>query len=139
MRNVSITRTMDPGFSVSKEDAIELMNMFEDRSSWTPVCDGGPAECEKRYRFEEGRIPGTIILQKWKDSDRIYATVVSDDTGTIIQANRFYITDVIPNSKDEKEITQIRLFSDGRMLSSVLVSEMEIEDKKEEAIPDEED
>ena len=89
-----------------------------------------------------------MILQKWKDSERIYVTLVNDDSGTILQANRFWITDIIPDVGEDGELTCIRLFADGRMLSSISVAERVIESEKgnhpfrlrrKEVITDEED
>lgn len=131
LRSISVTRTLESGFTLQRKDAITLVHMFEDRSGWSAVTDGGPVDCEKRINFVKARIAGVMILQKWKDSDRIYATVVNDDKGTILQANRFSITDVVPDVYNDTDFTNIRLFSDGRMLSSISVRENDLEEEEE--------
>ncbi len=121
LEKIRTTYSITPGTYISREDAKSLKHMFDDRSSWSSVNDNGPVECEKRLKVFDGRIPAIMILQKWKGSDKIFVTMVNDDEGTILQANRFCITDVIADDDDDSRFMNVRLYSEGRMLSNISV------------------
>lgn len=127
IESIRTTYALDMDMMIPQADADILLHMFDDRSSWTEITDGGPAECEKRLKIVDRRVPSVMILQKWRDSDKIHVTVVNDDTGTMITANRFSVTDVLPEGPDDG-FRYIRLFDDGRMLSQIWVSRQEVQE-----------
>lgn len=120
LESVRVTNVVDPRYRMRQKEAEVLSTMFSDRSGWAPLDDGGPVECEKRIRTVEGRIGSSFILQKWKDSERIYVTVTNNDSGSIILANRFSITEVATD-RDGDRIVAIRLFDGNRMLAQFSV------------------
>ena len=119
---IRLAYTLTPGMRFPRPYAVVLKHMFDDRSSWSPVDDGGPVECETRLRIVDDKATSVAILQKWKGSDRIYMTVTPDDVGTILQANRFWVTDVVADDKDDGKFTNLRLYADGTMISNVSVA-----------------
>jgi hypothetical protein len=124
---VRLTYTLTPGMHVSRDDALVLKHMFDDRSSWSAVEDGGPVECERKLWIFEEKVASVMILQKWKGSDRIYVTMAADDKGTILQANRFWITDVVADDPDDGTFMNVRLYADGAMLSNISVEKEAVE------------
>ena len=124
IESARVTYTVAGDLTIDPEDAKVMSHMFDDRSSWK-VCDnGGPVECEYKIRIIDGRIPSTVIMQKWKDSDPIHFTVVNDDTDSIILANRFSVHSV---SSDGERPSFLRLFDEKRMIMQIAVrSEEEV-------------
>ena len=120
---IRVTYTLESGLMLMREDALTIRHMFDDRSSWSPVDDGGPVELERRIHLVNGRIPACMIMQKWQGSDRIYVTMVNEDDGSIITANRFYVTDVVPDKESDDDFRHLRLYQDGRMLAQIWVME----------------
>ena len=115
-----------PDMFINREDGVVLKHMFDDRSSWAPVEDGGPVECEKKLFMEEERSKSVMILQKWKSSDKIHVTMVTDDNGTILQANRLCVSDVVADNADDSGFMNIRLYTEGRMVANLAVAEEEV-------------
>ena len=128
MDDMRVTYTLTPGMHIPREDAKVIKHMFDDRSSWSKVDDGGPVECEARLHMEEDKVTSVMIMQKWKDSDRIYFTICNNDDGTILQANRFYVTDAIADDTDDDRFMNVRLYADGAMLSNISVMSAEAEE-----------
>ncbi len=128
MDDMRVMYTLTPGMYIPREDAKAIKHMFDDRSSWSEVDDGGPVECEKRLRLAEDKVTAVMIMQKWKDSDRIYFTVSTNDDGTILQANRFSVTDAVADDADDDKFMNIRLYADGTMLSNISVMPAELEE-----------
>lgn len=126
MDDIRRTYAPAPDMAITRDGGIVLKHMFDDRSSWTPVEDGGPVECEKKLCMEEDRAKSVMILQKWKDSDKIHATMVVDDNGTILQANRFSISDVVADNDDDSGFKNLRLYADGRMVANLAIAETEV-------------
>lgn len=124
--DIRVTHTTTPGTYIERQDAKIIKHMFDDRSSWSPLDDGGPVECERKIRMADDKITSVMIMQKWRGSDRIYITVVTDDDGTILQANRFSVTDVLADDADDERFMNVRLFSDGTMLSNLSVKPSEV-------------
>ena len=127
IESASITYSVASDLRLTRDDALVLRHMFDDRSSWHPIEDGGPVESETRLHIIDGRIPSCVILQKWKASDRIFITVVNDDAESIILANRYPVTRLIADGDDD-DLTCIRLFDESRMILQVGVSPKETEE-----------
>ena len=53
----------DPRTSIPRETALVLAKVFEDRSDWHPVDDGGPAECEYRFVIENKGKGSEVLMQ----------------------------------------------------------------------------
>lgn len=122
VESVTSTNMLLKGYAIDRADALVIRHAFDDRSSWSPVSDGGPVEAEKRIRISDGRIKSNMILQKWYGSDKIYVTMVNDDSGTIMLGNRFSVTQIVPETDDDGSFSNIRLFDGGRMLMQIAVS-----------------
>ena len=124
IQSASVTYSVAGDLLLTRKDAMVLRDMFVDRSSWHPVEDGGPVESEIRLHTINGRIPSCMILQKWKDSDKIHVTVVNDDSESVILANRYSVSRVVADDG----LTNIRLFDDSRMLMQFGVEPIDPED-----------
>ena len=133
VESVTSSNMILKGFVLKRDDALVIKHLFDDRSTWQPISDGGPVEAEKRIRLVEGRIQSNMILQKWHGSDRIYVTVVNDDDGTILLGNRFSVTSVVPDVEGDNEFSNLRLFDDKKMLMQMAVEAFDPNAAKEAA------
>ena len=125
--NIRLSYSLTPGTQISREDARIMKHMFDDRASWTPVDDGGPVECEKRIRLVDEKVSTVMIMQKWKGSDKIHITISTSNDGTILQANRFYVTEVSADDADDEKFMNLRIYSDGAMISNFsVIAPMEV-------------
>lgn len=122
VESVTSTNMLLKGYVIDRVDALVIRHALDDRSSWNPVSDGGPVEAEKRIRISDGRIKSNMILQKWCGSDKIYVTMVNDDSGTIMLGNRFSLTQIVPDTDDDNSFSNIRLFNGDSMLMQLAVS-----------------
>lgn len=92
---IRCTYCTDPDSCIAQADARVLSKAFSDRSSWTPLTDGGPAECEYSFSIRNGEETSHVLLQKWVDSERIHVTVTDHPGGALITAYRFSVDDVV--------------------------------------------
>ena len=113
---------------LKRDDADLMKKMFTNRSSWMSVDDGGPVESEIRIGLIDARISSCMILQKWKDDDRIFATVTNNVKGSVILANRFCITDVY----SDRDLTQICLLNDDGIIARFSVEKEKPEEGSDE-------
>jgi len=120
VESVCVTNTIDGELKISRKDALVLSHMFDDRSGWIPMNDGGPVELETSIRLIEGRVQSDMILQKWSGSDKIFFTVSNDANESIIAANRFPISYVMADGDDEN-MSHIRLYDDNGMRCQIEV------------------
>lgn len=120
VESIRVTNTVENDFALRKEDAEVMVNMFSDRSSWQQPTIGGRVESEKRVLMVDGRIQSWMILQKWKGSDKIYATMANDPDGSILAAKRFTIHRVVSDN-DGEEITSVRLYDDTSLIMQLAV------------------
>jgi hypothetical protein len=103
----------DPDSYILRSDAKVLAAAFEDRSSWTPVTDGGPALCEYKFRLTHHMNDTSAVrIQKWKDSEKLYITVTDSDKGSILNACRSAVTSVHYDGSIDT-CSNIRFFGDG--------------------------
>jgi len=130
VESTCVTHMVGGRFQLERQDAVVLKHMFDDRSSWMPVTDGGPIELERRLHIIDGRIGSTMMLQKWAGCDDIYVTMVNDDLGSIILANRFKVTEVVPDDDDDNLFSSVRLFDGNRMLAQMAVKELDEEEQE---------
>ena len=130
VESARVTNTLEYDKGMHRFDVLVLKHMFDDRSCWHNVDDGGPIECESRIRIVEGRIPSCMILQKWKDSERIHVTVVNDDAGSMILAKRFSVSRVVSDSEDDEVFTSVCLFDDRSLLAKISVK-TDVEEEEE--------
>ncbi len=101
LRVFSQVRRLDvnePSAYITRREARELVKAFDDRSGWTDVDDGGPVEKEIRctlynYLAEET----SMIVQKWKDLDRIYISMVEPSHGSMLNAYRISVDSITPD------------------------------------------
>ncbi len=128
IESVRVIHSLERDLKINESDAMTLLRMMDDRSDWEPVEDGGPVECEKRLRIVDKRIPSVMIMQKWRDSEKIHVTMINNDVGSIIAANRFSVTDVVPEN-DTEDFRYLRFFDDGRMISQIWVNRQEAKTK----------
>lgn len=100
------------------EDMASLLNsMFSDRSSWTAIDDGGPVESECQLVLQSRYGISYMILQKWKGSEVIHATVSDHCEGTLIHAQRFDLIDVFLDGGDVADSGAITLIGRGRRIN----------------------
>lgn len=101
MRTFSAIRRIEasgPTTYTTRRYARTILKAFDDRSDWIAITDGGPVECEFRcvlynHLFEETE----MILQKWKDHDRIFITIPGSSTGSMLNAFMTSIDSVTTN------------------------------------------
>lgn len=99
------------------EDVARVLNViFSDRSAWTLVDDGSPVESEYQFKLDNRIGRSYMILQKWKESDVIHATVTDHSVGTIIHAQRFDLIDVYLDGDDVEDSGVITLIGKGRRM-----------------------
>lgn len=130
IESLRVTDMIEGHFKLERDDASVLRHMFEDRSSWAPVNDNGPAECERSITLIDGRIQSCMLLQKWNDSDKIHFTVSNSEGGSVIAANRFSVSQVYSDTDDDDTMSYLRLFDDDRMIAQFSIKEKEEPKKK---------
>lgn len=130
VESARVTNTLEYDKGLRRSDVVVLKHMFDDRSCWHNVDDGGPVECESRIRIVDGRTPSCMILQKWKDSERIHVTVTNDDSGSMILAKRFSVSRVVSDSEDDGLFTSLCLFDDRSLLAQISVR-TDVEEEEE--------
>ena len=115
IESVRVMNMAENSLKLSREDGLVLKHMFDDRSSWNTLADGGPVESEKRLVLVDERVKSVMILQKWSGHDNIYVTMSNDKRGSVMIANRFSITDVYSDG-DDNDFTSLRMYDGKRML-----------------------
>lgn len=116
----------DPRTSIPRETALVLAKVFEDRSDWHPVDDGGPAECEYRFVIENKDKGSEVLMQKWKGSESIYFTISDYLDGTILQAYRFE-ADSVCTDGDPSICSWVRIFGKKGVCMQLAVDDPEYE------------
>jgi hypothetical protein len=120
IESIRVTNTVGGSLMLRRDDGLVLKHMFDDRSSWVPLTDGGPAESEKRLVLENGRIKSVMILQKWSGHDGIYVTMANAERGSVMVANRFSVSEVYADG-DDAYFASLMLFDGKRMLMTLEV------------------
>ncbi len=120
VERLRLTNIAENSLMLKRDDGLILKHMFDDRSSWEPLTDGGPVESEKRLILVKDRIKSVMILQKWKDHDIIYVTMANDESGSVMVANRFSVSEVFADG-DDTEFTSLKMFDGKRMLMNLKV------------------
>jgi len=123
LESARVTYTVEYDMAIPRPGAVMLKHMFDDRSQWTTVEDGGPAESECTICVKDGRIPSYLVLQKWKGSDKIHVTAVNDTSGSVVLAKRFSVSEVYADSDDDCQFSVLRLFDEKRLLLQIFVEE----------------
>ncbi len=129
LQSAMMASNIERMFELDRKNAAVLKHMFDDRTSWDQISDEGPAELERRLTIKKGRIQTNMILQKWKDSEKIHVTIINDGSGTIVAATRFSVSDVICDSEDDDAFRSMRLF-DGNKIQMQLAVQMKPPEKK---------
>ncbi len=110
IRRVTAT---EPESYILRSDAKILEKAFEDRSSWSPVTDGGPAECEYVFTVTHRMNDVSYVrAQKWKDSEKIHLTLTESVTGSMLYANRVSVSGIRCDGGAEN-CSHISFFGDG--------------------------
>ena len=124
-RHIAILQSIDNTYrsvellSIRKKDAATLMNLNDPR--WKPLDDGGPAE--KEFEFQSRTKMGTsyVRVQKWAGKDELYFTMSAWDEGTIVMAERFAVSKIIPDDEDLEKCATLHLMGRNRQVIPVTV------------------
>ena len=63
-----------------------------------------------------------MILQKWKDSEKIFVTMTNDGSGSVILANRFSVSKIITDRADDLSFSEMKLFDDRSLIAMITVA-----------------
>ncbi len=124
LNKIRRTQYTDPESTISEEDALVLSRSFEDRSDWAQVLDGGPVECEYRFRMKNVDGVSEILVQKWVGSDELYFTISDHLDGTLIQAHRFSATSALIHT-DESACRWLLVFGKRGVCMRLMIEEPE--------------
>lgn len=101
LRVFSQVRRLDvnePSVYITRREARELVKAFDDRSGWSDVTDGGPAEKEIRCTLYNSLAEETsMVVQKWRGPDRIYISIAEPSDGSMLNAYRMSIDSISPD------------------------------------------
>ncbi len=108
---------------ITESDLKAISDGLAGTASWNKL-NSGPAESE--YMIKLGKeMPCTLILQKWKGSTCLYATVVTDPNGSFIQGARFRIDNMIRDKE-----TAILYGNDGSKINIKIDIERKINEDR---------
>lgn len=105
---------------ILSSDADTLGKAFTDRSSWKVYNDIGPVDREFVFRiFHKGDEISYVRVQKWKTSDSLYFVISDHIEGSLIDAYRFRVDELM--LKDG----MITMFNDDGLHMRLTVTERE--------------
>ena len=126
LNGLRCTQFTDPEVRISRGTAEILAAAFTDRSAWTPVSDGGPAECEFRFTVDNRDRKSEVLVQKWEGSESLYFTVSDNLDGTVLQAYRFE-ADSVYTDGDPSVCSRVRMFGRSGICMQLAVDDPEFE------------
>lgn len=106
---------------ITSSDLSEITNGLNGTPSWSAVADG-PVEYETSIKLS-GTDNTFMVLQKWKGEKPIYITMSADPDGTLIQASRFTVTDIVPENGTMEECDHIRLYGPDGMVARLKIKD----------------
>ena len=119
----------DESASVSRDD-LKLMNRgLSDRSGWKMMNDRGPVESEIMITMH-GRMDDTMIVQKWKDLDGLFISVVLGPDHSFIQGQRFNLVAIRTENGSINDCDHVRLYSSDGMSARLRVESTERKGRK---------
>ena len=96
LNGIRRTSATSIGSYVYRPVAATLSKAFTDRSHWVKVDDGGPVEQEFRFVLHQlGSDRSFVRVQKWKGRDELFFTISDHQHGSLINAYRFSVKEII--------------------------------------------
>ncbi|MFA6710965.1 MAG: hypothetical protein WCR83_06565 [Candidatus Methanomethylophilaceae archaeon] len=104
----------DGSASISREDLKLIERGLSDKFGWKMMNDGGPVEAEINVTMH-GETDSTMIVQKWKDLEGLFVSVVLGPNHSFIQGLRFNLVAIRTENGTIDNCDHVRLYSgDGK-------------------------
>ena len=127
---IRTTYICDPNAHIDREVAIDVANINGNWGMWKDKRGWGPVEYEYRFTIKNRHDHTYVTVQKWNDSDRLYFTVAKNHHGSLLDANRFAVDEILLDGSPE-ECNNIRFFN-----KEGLYIQIPVQDRKENDIDD---
>jgi len=108
---------------ITSSDLSKIADGLNGSPSWGATVDG-PVVNETSIKLDGGERT-FMILQKWKGKEPVYVTMSSDPDGTLVQASRFIVTDIVPENGTMEECDHIRLYGPDGMVARLRINDRE--------------